>query len=216
MKRSLLLLSCILITGSVFAQTETDSSAYMKGVAILNKAKTSSDFLKAANYFDTVTKDLPGQWLAPYYSGLAYVLAGQATPNKKQTDQFLDVAQKRVDVSWKLKPDEPEIGVLQAFLYQVRLMVDPQNRAISFSKKAETTLKKALASDSENPRAYFLMGNNIYYTPPVFKGGPKNALPLFIKAREKFQGFALELPFMPAWGKQQNEEMIKICKEAKN
>lgn len=216
MKRSLILMACILFTGSVFAQTQSDSAAYMKGVVILNKAKTSVEFLKVANYFDTLTKDLPGQWLAPYYSGLAYVLAGQTTGNKKQIDQFLDVAQKRVDMSLKLKPDEPEIGVLQAFVYQVRLMVDPQNRALSFSKKAETSLKKALASDPENPRAYFLMGNNIYYTPPVFKGGPKNALPLFIKAREKFQSFASELPFMPAWGKQQNEEMIKTCKEAKN
>ncbi len=216
MKQSLLLLSCILFTGSVFAQTETDSAAYMKGVAILNKAKTSSEFLNAANYFDTLSKDLPQQWLAPYYSGLAYVLSGQATPNKKQTDQFLDVAQKKVDLSSKLKPDEPEIDVLQAFLYQVRLMVDPQNRAISFSKKAETSLKKALASDPENPRAYFLMGNNIYYTPPLFKGGPKNALPVFLKARGKFQGYQLKMSFMPGWGKQQNEEMIKICKEAKN
>lgn len=216
MKQSLLLLSCILFTGSVFAQTETDSAAYMKGVAILNQAKTSSEFLNVANYFDTLSKDLPRQWLAPYYSGLAYVLAGQATGNKKQTDQFLDVAQKKVDLSSKLKPDEPEIDVLQAFLYQVRLMVDPQNRAISFSKKAETSLKKALASDPENPRAYFLMGNNIYYTPPIFKGGPKNALPVFLKARGKFQGYGSKLSYMPAWGKQQNEEMIKICKEAKS
>jgi tetratricopeptide (TPR) repeat protein len=216
MIRNIIFITAFLISGTLFAQTETDSAKYNKGIDMLHNAQTTAAFLQVAECFDTLSKDIPGQWLVHYYSGLAYVLAGQKGSNKKYMDQLLDKAQKRVDKSYALKPDEPEIHILQAFLYQVRLLVDPQARAITFAQKAETMLKKAIAADPGNPRAYFLMGNNIYYTPPVFKGGPKNALPVFLKAREKFKGYEAELSFMPDWGDAQNEEMIHLCNQAKN
>lgn len=206
----------ILVSGTIHAQTETDSATYHKGLQLLNKAHTSAEFLQVAAYFDTLSKTLPDQWLVHYYSGLAYILAGQISSDKKNTDRLLDIAQERVDKSFQLKPEEPEIYVLQAFLYQVRLQADPQSRAMSFAPKAEASLKKAIAADPGNPRAYFLMGNNIYYTPPFFKGGPKNALPVFLKAREKYKGFVADLSFMPDWGKLQNEEMIRACNNAKD
>jgi hypothetical protein len=55
------------------------------------------------------------------------------------------------------------------------------------------------------------MANNIYYTPPVFKGGPKNALPVFLKAKDMFRNYKNELTFLPDWGEDQNEEMIRLC-----
>ncbi len=216
MIRNFILFMIILVSGNILAQTETDSASYHKGLQLLNNAHTSAEFLHAAAYFDTLSKTIPDQWLVHYYSGLAHILAGQVSNDKKNIDRLLDIAQERIDKSFQLKPEEPEIHVLQAFLYQVRLQADPQTRAMSFAPKAEASLKKAIAADSGNPRAYFLMGNNIYYTPPLFKGGPKNALPVFLKAREKYKGYAADLSFMPDWGKLQNEEMIRACNNAKN
>ncbi len=200
---------------SLLAQTKSDSAVYHRGLALLNKAKSTSEFLVSAAYFDSVSIANPTHWLAFYYSGLANTLAAQNADGIKNSDQMLDKAQLKTEKAFELIPEEPELHVLQALIYQVRLLSDPQNRAFSLAQKADASLKRAFAADSSNPRAHFLQGNNVFYTPPMFKGGPKNALPVFLKAREKFRDYTLSLSFMPDWGKQQNEEMIKKCRESK-
>ena len=219
MKKFLVFIFIVLSFNRVLiSQTEADSSAYHKGLSILNNAGTSAEFTNAATYFEGLSEEKPGQWLSLYYTGLSYVMAAQKSSDKNTIDKLLDKAQKFIDKSSGLKSGEPEIQILQAFLYQMRLLADPQNRALSFSQKADATLKKAVAKDPSNPRAYFLMGNNVYYTPPIFRGGPKNALPLFLKAKDKFVTYKTELLFHPQWGEKQNNEMIKACTEelAKN
>jgi hypothetical protein len=126
------------------------------------------------------------------------------------------MAQSLIDKSFLLKPNEPELHILQAFLYQVRLQVDPQARAMNYSQKADASLKKAVKDDPSNPRAYFLMGCNVYYTPVMFKGGAKNAIPIFLTAKEKFSEYVADLSFMPTWGEEQNQEMINSCNDSKN
>lgn len=211
------LLLAILIGLSLFAemrsQSESDSILYLQGINRLNKSASPAQFIESASYFEKIISDNPDHWLAFYYAGLSYILAAKNTESKDQTDKLLNKAQVFIDKSLALKSDEPENHILQAFLYQVRLLADPQGRAVNFSQKADACLKKALATDSNNPRAYFLMANNVYYTPPIFKGGPKNALPVFIKAREKFVSYKPLLSFAPDWGNDLNEEMIRLCSE---
>jgi hypothetical protein len=196
----------------VYSQSESDSLIYTEGLALLNKAQTAEQYFESASYFEKVTQENPEHWLAPYYAGLSYILAARNAPAGINKDALLDKAQQFVDKSVQVNPVEPENHILQAFLYQVRLLVDPQGRALSFAQKADASLKKAISSDSSNPRAYFLMANNVYNTPPVFKGGPKNALPVFMEAKMKFRSFRPPLSFSPSWGEEQNEEMIKICR----
>ncbi|HEX2394237.1 MAG TPA: hypothetical protein VHI78_02765 [Bacteroidales bacterium] len=215
MKKTILVIfTGILSFHLLLSQTENDSSVYHQGLSLLDKAKNPEQFLESATYFEKISAENPEHWLATYYAGLSYILA--AKDAGKNADRLLDKAQQFVDKSIVLKPDEPENHVLQAFLYQVRLSVDPQGRALNFYQKAEACLKKAMAGDSSNPRAYFLMANNVYNTPPVFKGGPRNALPVFIKAREKFRSYKPPFSFAPYWGEEQNEEMIRLCSNPKS
>jgi hypothetical protein len=86
---------------------------------------------------------------------------------------------------------------------------------LNYSRKADSWLKKAIAADPMNPRAHFLMACNVYYTPVLFKGGSENALPLFLKARERFRSYTPALPFMPDWGGTENQQMINKCKPSK-
>lgn len=197
----------------MYSQAETDSSVYNMGLKMLSAANTAEKYTETAGYFAKVAEQNPSHWLANYYTALSYILGAQLSGDQKYREELLDKAQPFIDKAQGLKKDEPENFVLQAFLYQVRLLIDPQSRAISLSQKAESVLKKAIAADSANPRAYFLLANNIYYTPPVFKGGPKNALPVFIKAEEKFRDYKVNPSFLPNWGRKQNEEMIRICKK---
>jgi len=206
----------LFLFSNVFPQSESDSVIYTRGLAMLDRAETPGQFMESASYFEKISSENPDHWLASYYAGLSCILAAKNSPSKVNSDQLLDKAQGFIDISLELKSNEPENHILQAFLYQVRLLADPQGRSVSFAQKADACLKKALSADSDNPRAYFLMASNVYYTPPVFKGGPKNALPVFVKAKEKFRSYKPGLSFAPGWGEKQNEEMIRLCNNVKS
>jgi hypothetical protein len=216
MRKVLLFVFLFLTAIRLHSQVETDSSVYSKGLRLLYEANTAEKYTETAGYFARVSEQNPAHWLANYYTALSYILGAQLQGDQKFRDALLDKAQPFIDRAQVLKKDDTENLVLQAFLYQVRLQIDPQVRAITMSQKAESLLKKAIAADSANPRAYFLLANNIYYTPPVFKGGPKNALPVFMKAEEKFREYRVALSFLPDWGRKQNEEMIRQCNKEKD
>ncbi|HLO57147.1 MAG TPA: hypothetical protein VK179_00245 [Bacteroidales bacterium] len=216
MRKSLLLVFLFFTAIRLYSQAETDSSVYNKGLKLLYAANTAEKYSEAAGYFARVAEQNPSHWLANYYTALSYILGGQLHGDQKFRDALLDKAQPFIDRAQALKRDDPENLVLQALLYQVRLQIEPEGRAITMSQKAESILKKAIAVDSANPRAYFLLANNIYYTPAVFKGGAKNALPVFMKAEEKFRDYKVTSSFLPDWGRTQNEEMIRQCNKEKN
>jgi hypothetical protein len=198
----------------ISAQVAEDSALYNEGIAILNKAKTTDNYLEAAFYFQNQVRDYPNHWLIYYYAGLAYIQASQKALVSNYKDELIDKAQPLIDKASALKPGEAEIQVLQAFLYQSRLQVNPQNRALIYSKKAEGCLKKAIADDPGNPRAYMLLGYNTYYTPAMLGGGPKNAIQFFQKAKAKFLARIPVMPFYPSWGEKENQLMIKACSKS--
>ncbi|HJZ41447.1 MAG TPA: hypothetical protein VJ203_13860 [Bacteroidales bacterium] len=207
---SLLLSGMFFLTG-LSAQSGEDSTGYNPGIRMFEKAVSTDDYIQAALYFEQLAEQYPGHWLVMYYAGLCYIQASYKAQGDKLKDEIMDKVQPLIDKAFRLKPGEPEIHVLQAFLYQSRMQVNPEFRGMSYSQKADASLKKVAAADPNNPRAYSLMGYNIYYTPAIFGGGAKNALPLFLKAREKFLAFVPELPFMPVWGGRENQEMINAC-----
>ena len=214
--KKLILVGFILafLVPNAFSQAANDSSLYDAGLTILNGAKTTEQFLEAAFYFKQMTDQLPEQWLAYYYAGLAYLKASQTALDSKYKDDLIDKAQPMIDKAFAIRSGESELHALQAFLYQTRLQVNPEVRALNYSQKADASLKKAMAANPSNPRAYMLIGYNTYYTPVLFGGGPKKALPLFLKAREKYNVFKPELPYLPSWGATENQQMIRKCNQA--
>jgi tetratricopeptide (TPR) repeat protein len=208
------LLFKLLFISYVMAQSPEDSAAYNPGISLIGKAKTEGDYISAAKYFEQLAARKPDQWVALYYAGLSYIHASNQAPKDETKDALLDKAQPILDKAFRLKPGDPELLVLQAFLYQSRIQVNPEFRGLTYSQKAETSLKKALVKDPGNPRAYTLMGYNVYFTPALFGGGPKNALPHFLKAREKYRAFKPFLPFYPDWGESENDRMIRECQQA--
>jgi tetratricopeptide (TPR) repeat protein len=208
------ILTGLFLISYAVSQAPVDSVAYNPGIQLIGKAKTEGDYVSAARYFEQLAARQPGQWVALYYIGLSYIHASNQAPEDETKDALLDKAQPILDKAFKLKPGDPELYVLQAFLYQSRIQVNPQLRGLTYSQKAEASLKKAQAKDPGNPRAYTLMGYNVYFTPVLFGGGPKNALPHFLKAQGKYRIFKPELSFYPHWGEQENEKMIRECQLA--
>ena len=199
---------------SIHSQQLADSAVYNSGIFMIRNAKTTNDFKLAADYFENLSAQNPSHWLSLYYAALCYIQASHKVEEDRQRDGMLDKAQPLIDKAGKKNPEEPEIFVLQAFLYQSRIQVNPQLRGMSYSSKAETSLKKATAADDKNPRAWSLLGYNLFFTPSLFGGGPEKALPLFEKARDKFHTFKPLMPFYPRWGEPENQHMIAECRNS--
>jgi tetratricopeptide (TPR) repeat protein len=215
MKRSLMCLATLVvflipIPVKAAPAAAVDSAAFAGGLQRIAGARTEKDYVDAAAYFERLPEaDVP--WLNKYYAALCYIQASYKATADKQKDALLDKAQPLIDKAFQLNPTEAELFVLQAFLYQSRIQINPTMRGMSYSSKADASLKKATAIDDANPRAWSLMGYNVFHTPAAFGGGPQKALPVFLKAREKFRTFKVKNAFMPDWGKPENEQMIKTC-----
>jgi hypothetical protein len=213
MKQLFIGLFIVLFFSIAGGQNLSDSTAYNKGLMMIDSAKTVPEYKDAASYFDALSTGKPNEWLAPLYSGLCYILASRAEPEGKLKDELCDKAQLYIDSANSRHADNSESAALQAFLYQTRIEVSPMERGLDYSIKADAEIKKAETDNSNDPRPYFLYAMNVYYTPTIFGGGKEKALPLFEKAAVKFDAFVPEMPFMPHWGKQQNLEMIEKCKD---
>lgn len=195
----------------IFSQTHIDSVSYNKGLTMISSSQSSEEFLKVADYFHDLSSQQKNEWLAPLYCGLCYILASFKESDTKQKDQLCDEAQLFLDTANFRHADVSELAAVQAFLYQARIDVSPLERGLEYSHKADAEIKIAETANPADPRPYFLYAMNVYYTPKVFGGGPEKALPLFEEAAEKFDAFVPQFPFMPHWGKQQNQDMITRC-----
>ena len=213
MKRIIIILFGGMLFAGSGAQTLLDSAVYNKGLRMIESSKTYQDFETAGNYFDKLTNSKRDEWLAPLYSALSFVLASFREPDTKLKEELCNKAQTYIDTSAMRHPDVSELASMQAFLYQARIDVSPMERGLEYSLKADAQIKKAEAANPEDPRAYFLYGMNVYYTPKIFGGGPEKALPLFEQAAVKFNDFVPKMKFMPHWGKQQNLDMIAKCRK---
>jgi tetratricopeptide (TPR) repeat protein len=199
---------------SLRAQVSEDSVMYLQGLHLMSKAIEAEQYLEVSRHFEDLAARNPSQWLTFYYSGLARIHASFGVKGLTEKDRLLDQAQKSIDQANKLQPGNSEILVLQAFLYQARLQVNPPIRSLVYSQKADDALQAALKINPENPRIYTLMGYNVYYKPSIIGGGSHNALKLFLKAQDKYQKFRPNEPFSPEWGMKQNQEMITRCRKA--
>ncbi len=77
---------------------------------------------------------------------------------------------------------------------------------IHASKKAMTYIERAIELDENNPRIYYVLANNDYYTPENYGGGievEKYALKAISLYTQK-----LENPDLPSWGRQESYELL--------
>jgi hypothetical protein len=213
MKQLTLILIGVMLMIKTGAQTLSDSAVYNKGLRMIESSRTIQDYISAANFFDDLSLKKHNEWLAPLYAGLSYILASFNESDTKLKDELCDKAQVYIDSANLRHADASELAAMQAFLYQARIDVNPVERGLDYSLKADSEIKKAEAANPNDPRPYFLYGMNVFYTPKLFGGGAEKALPLFEKAAEKFNEFVPKMSFMPHWGKQQNLDMITKCKK---
>lgn len=210
MKRTILTAVILMVLGNAMAQQPNFESAMKETLTMFDSAKTSTDMQMVANKFERIAAAESSKWEPLYYHAFLYINMSFRESDGDKKDVLLDIAQKSLDKALEVNGDKSELYALQGFLYQGRIQVSSM-RGMTYSQKASGILEKAVAENPKNPRALFLLGQNIYFTPSMFGGGSKNALPKFQAAKELFDSENGKTGIYPKWGAKSNQRMLDTC-----
>ena len=211
--KKLVLSSLIFLTLTIYGQDNIYYNSMKDAIDSMNTIKSLEDFKSIANIFERIAKAEQDKWLPHYYTGYIYIILGFKQQGDQNSDQYLDIAQENIDNALALVQEESELYTLQGLLYQARIMVDPQTRGQIYSQKAAQALEKAIDLDETNPRPYYLLGSNIFYTPEAYGGGLEAACPMLKTAKEKFENFTPADSISPDWGQDYNLQLAEKCPE---
>jgi len=209
MKRTILTVLSIAIALIMNAQTPFEK-AMKESLTLFDSAKTMEDMQAVVSRFERIAMTETTRWEPLYYAAFTQINMSFREKDGEKKDAILDLAEKNIEKAFEVNGDKSELFALQGFLYQGRIQVSPI-RGMTYSQKAAEILDKAIEVNPENPRALFLMAQNIYFTPKMFGGGPKNALPKFQEAKGKFDKENGKDGISPNWGSKSNLRMIETC-----
>ena len=219
MKNLLVIFITVLLSTSIFAQSEKYTKAMTSGLEQLASAKDADGFQKAANTFERIANVEKKEWLPSYYQAQCHMQLAVDLMQKKQLSDCLahvEKAQSAIDKAKEIAPEESEVWAMQGYIYQGRIWENPMTKGAEFSPLSHQALDKAISLNPENPRAFFLKGQNVLFTPVFYGGGAETALPLLQKANEKFANFKPESPLHPTWGAEQTGWLIKTAEQQKS
>jgi hypothetical protein len=179
-----------------------------------DSAKSLNEMYALSNRFGLIAGKFVDQWAAQYYASYSLTVLSYIDKDDKKRDTYLDEAEKLSEKAKQLyKSESDELFVLDAMIANARLAVKPSSRYKKFGDIFNSDLEKAKGLQPNNPRIYYLQGTSIFYTPKMFGGGSKKALPYYEKADTLFQVQKQDDIYKPFWGKRQNADMLKKCKE---
>lgn len=223
MKKPLLTLALVAASFAAVAQTApatattvaapaTSPYAAMMQVTIkeMMSATDKAQLQQSIAKMERAAAVAPQDWLPRYYQAHAYVRLGFATQESDAQDKIFDQAQAALDQARQLPgADVSEVSVVQAYLYQGRIMVAPMTRAMSYTGRVQEALEAAEKANPANPRTYLVRGNDLKFRPKMFGGGDAAARPFYDKAKVAFAAFRPATVISPTWGERQLEGILK-------
>lgn len=212
MKKLVVISFLLALTLGVRAQQSTFESAITDALNLADSAKTIDDIHAVTQRFERIAMAESNRWEPLYHQAYYRIIASFYLDGDKQKDAALDNAQKSIDKAIELKGDLSELYTLQAFLYQARISVSPM-RGMTYSQKAAEAAQKALQQNDKNPRAHYVLAQNVYHTPAMFGGGSSKALPHYKRAADIFANGHKDAPAGPRWGRRSSKEMVEKCEK---
>ena len=211
MKNLFLIILSFVLFNTSYANENKYLQSMQKGFELLKEAKTSKDLLIVSEYFKKIESNDFSVWLPIYYSSYSTFFAGIYEDNKEIKDQLFDRALVDAEKILITNENGSEVYTLQAYIKLMKISVKPMPRAVSGTGKAMELIKKAIELNPENPRPYFVKGQNTFYTPSMFGGGPEKAKPFFLEAKTKYEKDANIGSLLPIWGKTRNNDLYNKC-----
>lgn len=212
MKNISLFVLLLSFSSILFAQNEKYVQAMEKALAQLDTTQSVEGLQKLANTFERIAMNEKSEWLPNYYHAYCNMMIATAKMQAQDLPTciaHLDKAQTALDAAMLLAPQDAEIITLQGYIYQGRIWENPMVKGAEFSPKIQQTLQTAIAMNPENPRPYYLMGQQLLFTPEFYGGGAKAALSWLEKAEAKFVTYQAPTKLHPNWGKGANNYMLQ-------
>ena len=214
MKKIKFLILISLISLFAKAQNSKYVLAMEKNISLIDSGgKNPTAFQDAYNGFERIAGANPKEWLPLYYQSFCEVMMGMAQTNSLKKDDYFDKAEALINKADSLQKDNSEIFVMKSFVVSMQLSVDPQARGQVLGMKSGMLLGKAMQLDPENPRAYYLKGQGLMYTPEQWGGGKDKAIPVLETAVAKFAKFKPANSIMPNWGEARCKAVLEQAKK---
>lgn len=209
MKKTFLIIVASMLTIAMNAQSEKYIKAMEKNVPAVDTTWSTDGLIKLGNAFQLIADAEKNQWLPYYYAALCNVMSaytlngGNITGMASTTDPIANKAEELLNKAEALKKDNSEIYCVKKMIASLRLMGDPQSRAMTYGSTSAMALAKAKQLNPENPRVYLLEGQDKLYTPEEWGGSKTEAKKIFEEAKKKYEAFKPESSIHPVWGKTQ-------------
>lgn len=208
---TIIAIALMFIAGVTKAQDAKYTSAMQTGLQQFNDAKSGADYLAVANHFERVGTIAKVEWLPYYYAAYSQLINNTTLTNTDEKDAVLDKALDLIAKAEAINPQESEIFALKGYLAFMKIYVNPMARMQAGMGTATTYIEKAKAMNPNNPRPYFILAQNTFYTPEAFGGGKKAAKTKLEEAAKKFEDFKPVNELMPDWGKERNASLLSEC-----
>ena len=202
------------LTLSASAQSDKYIGTMEQTISNIGQAETVEQMMALSNKFERIALAEKSEWLPYYYASFTRCLAGYMMQDKSGVDAMMDVAQTHIDLADSLEPGNSEISLLKAMVLTGRMMVDPMSRGMQYGMQSSMLNQTAISQDPGNPRAYYLMGQGLFYTPPEFGGGQDKGCAMIAQALEHYATFEPASSIHPDWGQKQAEEIYANCPQA--
>lgn len=209
MKKLLILLIAAFSLQYAFAQSAMYQQKMKETLMLMDSAKSTQDLQEVSAQFERIGDMEKIQWLPYYYAALAQVNIGWRDQNIDK-DKLADKT-KAIIAKAEAIEKNAELYILLNMTATQQMMVDPQNRWMTYGAEGSKALENAKNADPNNPRIYYLEGMSLFNTPPAFGGGKDKAKPVFEKAVQLFKSFQPQSSLHPKWGEKIAEEMLAKC-----
>ncbi len=149
-----------------------------------------------------IAKKYPDAWAPQFYAAYSRIQLSYMEQDATKHDALLDEADNYLAEAARIsgKPNS-ETEVLAGMSAHSRIAVDGRARYQKYGKIMDEHYEKAKELNADNPRLYLERGVAKFYTPKMFGGGKKAAMPYFEKAQTLFAAEKSDDVEKPYWGK---------------
>lgn len=152
-------------------------------------------------------------WLPNYYVAMINTIEGFNPANKDKVNALLEKAQNALDQAMLISPENPEIMVIQAMIYTVKIVQDPMTNGMKYSPKVMEVYTKAKMIAPENPRVVFSKADFEINGAAWTGADVKKLCSEVERSITLFENFKSDVPFYPNWGMDRAKETLKNCKK---
>ncbi len=210
MKTKILSMAIALLSVTSIANGQVFQQKMGEALQQFAQCQSINDYQKSANQFKMIANAEEKEWLPLYYHAHAYIMMSfMSQEGAEQKDVLLDEAEISIGKMMTLVPNEVEAITLKAFYYTAKLVIDPMNRGREMSVLFQQNIGRALAMDSENPRAKYMKLANDVGSASFFGKDPKEYKTEVEQLLAEWDNFKPKSAIHPSWGKAQVAGLLK-------